>query len=285
MSTGEAARRYAATVHAAAEQRSRLLATEHLSTRWDRSSPGFRFDPRRPLEPHIERIASYVRPADSVIEVGGGAGRVGLPVALRSAHLINVEPSRGMGEQFTASASDAKIANVTLVSEPWPAAATLVADIVLTEDVAYFVEDIEPFIAALAAAARRRVVMGMWSVPPPNRNAALFELVFREPKAPVPGHQQLLPVLWEMRILPDIVAVPEMFTWPETLPKTPAEAVTFALNAIEAPATTENVRRVTNALPELFTSGDAGLQPAWRTDGQALLVTWGAHRPAPDANR
>ena len=146
-------------------------------------------------------------PADTAIEVGGGAGRVGLPVALRCAHLTNVEPSRGMGEQFTASALDAAIANVTLVPEPWPAGGALVADIVLTEDVSYFVEDIEPFISALAAAAQRRVVMGMWSVPPPNRNAALFELVFGEPKAPVPGHQQLLPVLWEMGILPDIVVV------------------------------------------------------------------------------
>ncbi len=43
-----------------------------------------------------EVIASYVRPDDVVVDVGGGAGRVCLPLALQCKEVLNIEPSPGM---------------------------------------------------------------------------------------------------------------------------------------------------------------------------------------------
>ncbi len=56
------------------------------------------------LDPNLETLASYIELNDVIVDVGGGAGRVSLPLALRCRELINVEPSRTMGAGFTANA-------------------------------------------------------------------------------------------------------------------------------------------------------------------------------------
>ena len=48
----------------------------------------FRFDPRRILDQNLDIIASYVRSDDVVVDVGGGAGRVCLPLALRCRKVV-----------------------------------------------------------------------------------------------------------------------------------------------------------------------------------------------------
>ena len=65
----------------------------------------FRMDPDRDLEV----IASYLRPDDVFIDVGGGAGRVCLPLAQRYREVVMVEPSPGMGAEFDAIRKEAGI--------------------------------------------------------------------------------------------------------------------------------------------------------------------------------
>ena len=105
----------------------------------------FRFDPRRQLTPNLEAIAQYLRPEDVFVDVGGGAGRVGLPMALRCRQVISVEPSPAMRAEFTASAAEAGIQNATLVPEDWLDADNIAGDVVFSADVVYFVRDIASF--------------------------------------------------------------------------------------------------------------------------------------------
>jgi hypothetical protein len=89
-----AAYRYAAQVDAVLMQRARLRGRQppgDLFAGLPSDHPLMKADPRRPLDPNLEIIASYVQPDDVVIDVGGGAGRISLPVALRCREVINVE--------------------------------------------------------------------------------------------------------------------------------------------------------------------------------------------------
>ena len=56
--------------------------------------------PHRQLGANVETIASYVQPGDTVVDVGGGAGRVNLSLALRCRQVTNVDPSPGMKAEF-----------------------------------------------------------------------------------------------------------------------------------------------------------------------------------------
>ena len=278
----DAANAYADRVDAVQGQQSRLQRHPPDDTRWDRDAPGYRFDPLRVPEPNLQRLAAYLRPGDDLLEVGGGAGRIGLPLARQCRSVTNVESSAGMRAQFAAAARAAGIHNVRVVAGRWPLPVSSVVDIALTVDVTYFIRDIVPFVRALSAAAQRRVIISLWAVPPPARDAALFRLVFGEDQIPAPGHRELLPVLWEMGVLPEVRVLPESFTWPEPQPATRAAAMEFALDQVQPRDREVAGQRAEAHFEALFTREDTGAyRPLWRPNAPGLLITWATTEQGP----
>lgn len=268
---------YAAHHDAIAAQRDRIYGTDRPADPWTgKTARLFRFNPRRDLEPNLAVIASYIQPDDVVIDVGGGAGRVSLPLALRCREAIVVDPSPGMGAEFDASRNEAGIRNARRIEADWLDSEGIAGDIVFSADVAYFVRDIVPFVEKLQAAARRRVMITLWSEAPPNSAATLFRLVYGEDQAPVPGFRRLMAVLWEMGILPDLQMLPEPPWWEGELLATREEALALAL---EGPWLREQDRpRARDIFQEhfaqLFSAAPHGYRPLWRPTSRELLITW-----------
>ena len=236
----------------------------------------FRFDPRRELDRNLAVITSYVRPGDVLIDVGGGAGRVCLPLALQCKEVLNIEPSPGMGAEYESLAKEAGITNASLVAASLAEAQTQKGDIAFTADVTYFVRDIAEFIRQLEAAASRRVMISIWSYPPPNRRGKLFELIYGEEQEVLPGQAQLLPVLWDMGILPDVQVLPELPWWENERPSTREEAVKMIVeDRVVKPVDRGRAQTLfEDRFDELFTPSGEGFVPLWRLDMRELLITW-----------
>ncbi|MCY3505735.1 MAG: hypothetical protein OXH41_06200 [Chloroflexi bacterium] len=266
---------YQARIDAVNAQRRDLELVANDSDRWSKWAEAFRFDPRRELDANEAEIAALVRPDDHVVDVGGGAGRVGLPLALRCRTLTNAEPSPGMGDEFLASASEAGITNATLERASW-LDAEAEGDFVLSVDVVYFVREIDEFVLKLDRAASRRASIWIWSPTPPARNARLFEIAHGVPLERAPDHRELLPVMWEAGLLPEVRLLPEPFTWPERaeFPTTEEDAVAFALGDVEATDVQGAADRVSGHLDELFERDGDEWRPNWRPPLQGLLITW-----------
>jgi len=274
-----AAERYAALVDAVNAQKIWTHGPAADDDVWSGDAARvFRFDPRRELDDNLEVIASYVRPVDVVVDVGGGAGRVGLPLALRCQRLINVDASPGMGREFVACAQEAGITNAALIQSPWLEAQTVTGDVVFSADVAYFVRDIVPFIEKLDAAARRRVMITLWSFSPPNRSAPLYRLAYGEEQAPVPAYTDLLPVLWEMGIPADVRFLPGGLWWDRELPRTRLQAVDFALRGrwLQVKDRDRAAQVVEANFEQLFAAEGQRFRPLWHRDSRELLITWEA---------
>ena len=146
-----AAETYAARIDAVRAQRARLHGARPPDDPW--AGPiarRFRADPHRPLDANLAVLASHIRPEDVFLDVGGGAGRVALPMALRCREVITVDASPGMGAEFTAAAAEAGISNARFVHANWLEAEGVQGDVALTSNVTYFVREIVPFIEKLA---------------------------------------------------------------------------------------------------------------------------------------
>ena len=267
-----AAERYNAMVRTRQEQQSRL-ATPFGESYWERFAHTYRFDPHRLPEASIREVIRRMELEDDIIEVGGGAGRVGLPLVLRGKSLRNVEPSAAMREQFRLAVWQHGVQNAEAIASTWPMEEPISADLVVTADVTYFITEIESFLRAMHEAARRRVAILTWTVPPPNVNASLFRLAFGEVEAPSPGFRELLPVLWEMDIVPDVLLVEEGFAWPERRPTNDEEALQFVYRELSPRHEEAVAERLRPRLGELFMRDDAYF-PAWRTPSRAMLITW-----------
>ncbi|MDP8922411.1 MAG: methyltransferase domain-containing protein [Chloroflexota bacterium] len=281
-----AAEAYAARVDAVIAQRTRLRGPQppgDLFAGLPPEHPLLTADPRRSIEPNLQIIAGYVEPDDVIVDVGGGAGRFSLPLALRCREVINVDPSAAMLAAFEANARRAGIANARAVRAGWPAADPPRGSVALVNHVTYLTRDIVPFVEALAASASRRVIVTVGNPPPPARNREVFRLVYGEESERVPGHVELVNVLWELGIQPDVRVLPDPTMLPVPAPSREA-AIAGALLAIRThqwafwpldPELEARARRIFDArFDELFEQTADGYLPRWSSPGRDVLITW-----------
>ena len=232
--------------HHAQSQQIRAAMGIAAVDRWEMVSPLFKANPHRTDDVEANRLVREVAPDMTVLDVGGGAGRFALPMALRCQHVTVVEPSPSMAQSLRQIAAEAGIDNVSLVVKRWEEAAVEPADVVLSAHVVYMIEDIQAFIAKLAAHARQKVLMPTFMRPPLARYAPFWRWVYGTDKQELPGAGELMRVLWAMDIYPDL----EMF---EPRPPRTFEDWQTAL---------ETLRRRTHVQPD--TAADAQLQQAMR---------------------
>jgi SAM-dependent methyltransferase len=120
-------------------------------------------DPRRTGEEALDALLELVEPGERWLDIGAGAGRYALPLAMRAAEVIAVEPSASMRNALRTGRSEHGLDNIHLVGAAWPAAlAELgeppVADVAFIAHVGYDIEDIGPFLDAMERAASRLCV-------------------------------------------------------------------------------------------------------------------------------
>ncbi len=283
-----------------------LTAAEAYMSQWDAAMPQFarshsrepsdpdmwvvlrRHDPHRPLDVGLRIIASYVRPEDVVIDVGGGAGRISLPLALRCREVINVDRAPAARVLFEETAQKAGITNVRFAEADWDTTQDIQGDVVLGIDMLGSNREIVPLLEKLALAARRRVIIQARSfrteLSPPQKE--LFRLLRGEEFQPMPGYEELLPVLLEMEIWPTVHMVPPHFlTDPSPddsqagLPETRKEVLESTLQRIRRmkPEAEARVRAFMEAhFDELYLQTPEGFK---RRVPQCAypLITWETH--------
>lgn len=167
----------------------------------------FRDHPMREDDPVLNRLVRWVDAESTVLDVGGGAGRFALPLARRCREVTVVEPSAAMVEQLKEGAAEAGIENIKIVPENWETANVAPANLVLCAHVVYGIDDIEPFLRKLAESAKGRVVIVGHTVSPISMVGPFWKAVHGEERIDLPALPELVPVIWEMGVFPDIEMV------------------------------------------------------------------------------
>jgi SAM-dependent methyltransferase len=176
---------------------------------FDRNTSTWEADPRRTGDPIVERLARFVSADMTVLDVGGGAGRYALPLALRCRHVTVVEPSEAMLRALDTGAKEAGITNVSVAPQTWEEARVEPADVVLCANVLYGPAEIVPFVRKLEAHARGSVLVLLSMQSPLSAFSPLWSFVHGEARSDPPALPELLDVLWEMDIYPDLTMIHE----------------------------------------------------------------------------
>jgi SAM-dependent methyltransferase len=157
-------------------------------------------DPRRTDEPVLDVLQAIARPESTWLDIGAGAGRYALPLALRVRSVIAVEPSAGMRRALRTGVDEHGIANVRVVPGSWPEALDDLgplpaADVAFIAHVGYDIERIGPFLDAMVAAAGERCVAVMTDRSPGAVADPFWPLVHGEGRVPLPALPELTALL------------------------------------------------------------------------------------------
>lgn len=190
---------WAARVHAHHEQTARVRETPEGGDFYAPVSRLFIADPRRTDDEVLDHLLPLALPDDAWLDVGAGAGRYALPLALRVREVVALDPSPGMLAALEEQAAEHAIANVRTVEARWPvdpdAGPSPTADAVLIANLGYDVEAIGPFVDALESAAGRLCVAILADRQPSTPAHAFWPPVHGEERAALPAFDDFLALL------------------------------------------------------------------------------------------
>jgi SAM-dependent methyltransferase len=152
-----------------------------------------------PSGPSYERARAALDPPGSVLDVGSGAGTASLPLLPWCTALTAVDTDAPLLAELARQAA-ARGIEPRVVTGRWPdvAATAGEATVVTCHHVLYNVPDVEPFLTALTAAARRLVVVELTAVHPLTSLNALWQRFWRLARPEGPTADDLLAILAAM---------------------------------------------------------------------------------------
>jgi CTP:molybdopterin cytidylyltransferase MocA/SAM-dependent methyltransferase len=163
----------------------------------------FRADPRRTDEPALDALLRLVRPGDTWLDIGAGAGRYALPIALALApsggRVIALDASPGMLDALLGLQAEHGVTDVEVVETRWPprdgSLDRFACDVALIAHVSYDIEEIGPFIAAMESVARRLCVAVLMERQPSSIADACWPPVHGEARVPLPALPEFVELL------------------------------------------------------------------------------------------
>ncbi len=190
---------WAARVRAHHEQTARLRETPEGGDFYAPVSRLFIADPRRTDDEVLDHLLPLAQPGEVWLDIGAGAGRYALPLALKVREVIALDPSPGMLEALREQAAEHGIANVRTIEARWPpdpaAGPPPTADVALIANLGYDVEAIGPFLDAMEAAAGRLCVAILADGPPAAAAHPFWPLVHGEERIELPALDDFLALL------------------------------------------------------------------------------------------
>ena len=233
-------------------------------------------DPRRTGEEALDELISFASPDERWLDIGAGAGRYALPLALRVKEVIAVEPSASMRNALRTGKEEHGLDNVRIVAGTWPAVLPElgdppVADVALVAHVGYDIEAIGPFVDGMEQAAGRLCVAMLTDQSPASVADPFWPVVHGLDRVPLPALPDLAELLRARGRSIDIRRVERT---PRTFDSFDGLA-TFVRRQLWIAEDGEKERRFRNALTEMARErDDDGWTLASPPVGAIGILTW-----------
>ena len=171
---------------------------------WEGMAQNFKDDPFRKGDPVIDRLEQEFADCGTLVDIGGGAGRLALPLSLSREAVTVVDSSKSMLLELQDSCEEAKIENVSSVFGLWEDAVIDIHEGALCSHVTYGIENIGKFLENVNQYASQRVVIIAFMKSPQAHLESLWREVHEEERVHLPGVPELMDVLWQLGIAPEL---------------------------------------------------------------------------------
>ena len=228
-------------------------------------------DPYRTDDPVVNGLFEFVGKDTEVLDVGGGAGRLALPLATRARHVTVVDPSEDSVDLLKTRMTEAGLTNVTVINEPWEEADVPSADMVLCSLVLHHQLEAASFVERLQEHARDRVVVVEMMQTPGAVYRPFQERVYGEAITSLPGIPMLLSLLWEMEIFPDVSMLSPV---PPVLEADRDSVQDYMRRRLFVEEGTEEDERLQTAMEDLLEDIPEGITVRGVPPHRWAIVTW-----------
>ncbi len=226
-------------------------------------------------DPIVLGLLKEVEPRHAVLDVGAGGGRVALPASVKCRGVVAVEPSAAMGAVLEEEARRHSRDNLSLVASTWEEAEVEPADVVMCVQVLYTVRDIVGFIRKLEAHARERALVVLGENPPYTQSNPLWPAVHGQERLKLPSLRELMGVLWDMDIYPDLEMLPAQE--PRGF-ESRENALRQTRNRLMVEPGTDGERRLKEALDDMLEEADGRFVIRGAPTFYPALVSWRPRR-------
>ena len=238
---------------------------------WATAARNFKEDPFRTDDVVVEELRSRLVEGETLLDVGAGGGRLALPLALTCSAVTAVEQSPSMRAVFRETADEYDIRNVSMIESDWLSAAAEPADVVLCCNVLHVIHDIGAFVRKLDNHARRLVLVILMRTASRSQVHHIWQVVHGEPRLALPTVSQLLPVLAELGIQPEITELPDR---PPLQYASREAAIAGIASQLYVEPGTEEMQRLEQFLDHSLQQQDG----VWRLEGgqpvRSSIVSW-----------
>jgi CTP:molybdopterin cytidylyltransferase MocA len=265
---------WAARVRANREQADRVRDAPESGDFYAPVTGMFVDDPRRSGDATLDRLLEIARPGETWLDIGAGAGRYTLPLALKVGTVIALDPSAGMLETLAGGMERHGIRNLRLVHARWPVTAAGDVphpDVALIAHLGHDVEEIGAFLEAMEDAAGRLCVAVMTERAPSATVGPFWPVVHGEAHVELPGLSEFVATLEARGCRPSVEYEPR----PSRVFASRALLVTWLRNQLfVTPGSAADGRLEAEVDRQARVAGDGTVRLGAAVESRVGIVTW-----------
>lgn len=274
-SAEELTQAWADRVTANREQAERVREERDGGDHYRPLASAFRADPRRIGDSALDALLDISRADDCWVDIGAGAGRFSLPLALHVRKVIAIEPSPAMRAEMANLQIEHGITNVDLRDQRWPSddpEITSMADVALISHVGYDIEQMGAFLDTMERAASRECVALQYDHSPGSLFWQVWPAVHGEEQVHLPGASEFIELLGSRGAQVDARELERRGDRQRFVFETPEQAMEWARRRLWLSEGSQKLNALREAVAELLREHDGG----WSLPDQPkqMLIRW-----------
>lgn len=266
---------WADRVAANREQAERLREEPDGGDHYRPLASAFRADPRRTGDSALDALLEISRVDDTWADIGAGAGRFSLPLALRVRRVIAIEPSPAMRAEMANLQIEHGISNVDLRDQRWPSddpEISDMADVALISHVGYDIEEMGRFLDTMERAATRECVALQYDRSPGSLFWQVWPAIHGEEHAHLPGATEFIDLLKSRGAQIDAQELERGGDRPRFVFEAPEQAMEWARRRLWLSEGSQKLNALREAVAELLIEREGGWTLPDRP--RQMLIRW-----------